>query len=789
VRLVHLSDLHLGDRPFRPAPRGADRRERDLAETFHHALRQMVKLSPDLVILSGDLFHDPEPPSSAFLALTRGVRELQESLPDVAIVAIAGERDTPFRDAEPGPLAVLDVMPGVEAAAVASRAIHLPRMGAHVLLVPFRAALSPPHPEFRPDPSARWNILVIRGHPHPGTGTGTGTVAGVGGGVGVRGQLGTEARSRGLANTALPELRVDPAGWDYVAIGGPHAAGSWGRNLHAAGSLERMAPNPWREVTAEKGMVVMDLAQGRRWLEPVPIRPVVELAPVRVAPGDIAAGTRRLRDLLQEVPGGIAGKLVRVRLKGDILAPSEGVDPGLLQAIRAGASHAEILIEHPPTLQAALGVRSLPGGSGGLGAPGEVSFPSPAELSIAGQRVVLGPGLWCVTVPEDVDVSLAISVIRALLPPARDADALPHSSGRSASGGADEPAPLDPSDDASRWADWVEASGEAEACAMEWAKTRQEASSRLLAYRERAKEIRERIHLLQTQGASARCPTCRRPLEEAHPGLLALLEEEWEDIVQDGTWWKRRRQQLEEKPAQLRDLEERALRLQPSRVLEDGSQAAPDAPASGPPIPPHDRDLLRRVGFLLQRATRGALLGVALTDAASDGALEPGALQVVEWAGRVRWPHPAEAALLALAVEWAKAERDPFAPGEPSEVRVILQAATLEATPDAVLRLIESGWEDTLDRCRLVVVPWAVARKLAAISRGVLEVSSDGAGRPHLRLYPAGRVRLWWSQEPRHVQGPAALGVQTAPEAAPGTRSGTTPGAHPRAQPGSPAAD
>jgi DNA repair exonuclease SbcCD ATPase subunit len=42
---------------------------------------------------------------------------------------------------------------------------------------------------------------------------------------------------------------------------------------------------------------------------------------------------------------------------------------------------------------------------------------------------------------------------------------------------------------------------------------------------------------------------------------MGELQQEWEGIVQDGSWWKRRWEQLEMKPGHLQDLERRSLRL------------------------------------------------------------------------------------------------------------------------------------------------------------------------------------------------------------------------------------
>ena len=163
VRLVHLSDLHLGFRAYFHLERGWNRRERDIGAAFRAALEEAVRLRPDLVLITGDVFDGPNPPSTAFLTLHRVLSRLRRRLPAVPVLIIAGERDSPRSPADPGPVAVLDNLPGVEAAAGAPRSVHLAALDAHALLIPFRAAAGPPFPDVRPDPSARWNLLLVRG--------------------------------------------------------------------------------------------------------------------------------------------------------------------------------------------------------------------------------------------------------------------------------------------------------------------------------------------------------------------------------------------------------------------------------------------------------------------------------------------------------------------------------------------------------------------------------------------------------------------------------------------------
>lgn len=110
--------------------------------------------------------------------------------------------------------------------------------------------------------------------------------------------------------------------------------------------------------------------------------------------------------------------------------------------------------------------------------------------------------------------------------------------------------------------DAAEVSGDLEEATMDWLRERQDAETNLRNYRARARELRQRIRDAEELGPEGPCPFCGRVLEEHHESVMEELEEEWERVVQDGRWWRRRRDQLEVKPDHLRELEERSLRLQ-----------------------------------------------------------------------------------------------------------------------------------------------------------------------------------------------------------------------------------
>ncbi len=802
MRLVHLSDLHLGFRSFPRRERGWNLRERDLATTFHRTIQEIARHEPEVVLLSGDLFDHPDPPSTAFLTLSRGLSTLRGLLPQVTVLAIAGERDTPFTPADPGPVAVVDALPGVEAAAGAPRAVHLQEHRLHALLVPHRAVLRPPFPELRPDPDARWNILLLRGTP-----------------VG-RERGADEDWGNAASLSRLPQ--VDPEGWDYVALGGGHRHRLWRRHVWSAGSLDRVGGNPWREATEEKGFVLFDLVRGEGEFHPVTGRPVVDLAPVRVDPQAPEVGGRRLREVLEGIPGGIEGKIVRIRLQGSVDAPAAALPPGLLRAVERRAAHLDVRVgpEEPEAPEA--------GKAGGEGAATGVRL----QWQGGGEgAVTLGPGLWALVAEAGADRARMVEALREQngeAPPdpgvrapdlrlrleapaaisAGMAGAVPgqvqllddtaglshllrrlqddgqrggdYQEGSRGPGGGPEAGHISEEGAGNRGeermtggdpklrfrlrearADWVEAAGDLEARTMEWTRERQEADTRLQTYRDRARELRGRLTALEAQGAQAACPTCARPLAEAHPHLVQLLQEEWETVVQDGKWWKRRREQLENRPEDLRELERQTLRLH-ARVetLSEGGEEgegtegqqihglAPEpgiqgeAPAQGGAALPFrvDRTSLRAAGEFLRRISEGEIQGLTQeVDQEVVQGMTPGdpGLRLLREGGEASLPGPGEAAFLAAALLLAGLQKPAPLPGGRNRVGLMTALSGAEGDLRAV-RTLEVMADATLPWPVLVVLPPALLTRCPELFQGTVELLRDEDGRLRFRASPGG---------------------------------------------------
>ena len=95
-----------------------------------------------------------------------------------------------------------------------------------------------------------------------------------------------------------------------------------------------------------------------------------------------------------------------------------------------------------------------------------------------------------------------------------------------------------------------------------WTEDVQEARTKLAAFRERYRELKEQRDLVERQGAEGICPTCGRPLGDSFTGMLALLARQLEEVQTDGTYFGQRVTQLTDLPQEIKDLDAERQRLE-----------------------------------------------------------------------------------------------------------------------------------------------------------------------------------------------------------------------------------
>ncbi len=302
MRLAHLADPHLGVRQYhRQTPSGINQREADVARAFRLAVDGVIAARPDAVVVAGDLFHSVRPTNAAIVFAFKQFQRLREALPDAPIVLVAGNHDTP-RSAETGSILRLFEELGVDVAVDEARRLEYPKLDLSVLAVPHQALVGPERPELRPEGGARRQVMVLHGE--------------------IEGVLPTQRHTveYGGALVGLRDLAVEE--WTYIALGHYHVQHEVAPHTWYSGSLEYVGTNIWGELADEaeqgirgKGWLLADLDRGSVTREVVPAsRPIIDLEPIR---GD-GLGAEALNKLIQErlhaVPGGVADRIVRLRV-------------------------------------------------------------------------------------------------------------------------------------------------------------------------------------------------------------------------------------------------------------------------------------------------------------------------------------------------------------------------------------------------------------------------------------------------------------------------------------------
>lgn len=318
LRLCHLADVHLGYRRFhRLARNGFNQREVDVCLAFREAIDRVIAIAPDLVVIAGDLFHSVRPSNAILTFGFRELRRLRRALP-APIVVCAGNHETPRRVDTGSPLRLLREIDGVFVAEEGER-FALPQLDAMVVCLPHRAALGlaeqPTQVEglLRADERYRYNVLVAHAQVNAGW------VSDFGG-----------------AELSLDALR--PWEWDYVALGHVHSARELARHVRYSGAIEHTSNNFWAEAEENKGFLEVQLPEARIVHHALTSpREVVALAPIDAEDRTPEQLDELIRDALEGIPGGLAGKIVRLELRGISRAVFRMLDHKALRRYRASA--------------------------------------------------------------------------------------------------------------------------------------------------------------------------------------------------------------------------------------------------------------------------------------------------------------------------------------------------------------------------------------------------------------------------------------------------------------------
>ena len=298
MRLVHLSDLHLGYRQYqRLTPGGINQREADVAATFRTAISRVIDLAPDVVIIAGDIFHSVRPTNQAILHAFLEFSRLARSLPNAVIVLVAGNHDTP-RTSETGGILQLFSQLGLHVVDRSAQRVSFFDGRLSILAVPDVYGIE--IPKLDPDRDAEFNVLALHGE--------------------IRGFV---PESFSAANRAAVELSKEDLGaskWDYVALGHYHVYRQVDSNVYYSGSIDYTSVNTWGERYEEslagvkgKGFVEHDLANGTHTFHDLaPSRGLYELKRISAAGLTVAEIDQKVQAAVESFRPGIDDKIIRL---------------------------------------------------------------------------------------------------------------------------------------------------------------------------------------------------------------------------------------------------------------------------------------------------------------------------------------------------------------------------------------------------------------------------------------------------------------------------------------------
>ncbi|HEY5218624.1 MAG TPA: DNA repair exonuclease [Gemmatimonadaceae bacterium] len=327
MRVVHLSDLHLGFRQYqRLTPIGANQREADVALTFKRVVDRVIALRPDVILVAGDVFHSVRPPNPAILHAFHQFNRLAEELRGVPIVVVAGNHDLP-RSSETGCILRLFEQENLYVADFEARRFSFPDLDLSVLAVP---DIPGGRPELTPDPAARHNVLLIHGE-----------VAGI---IPVR---------AAMTDRATYEITKDELGaprWSYVALGHYHVHREIASNAYYSGSIDYTSANPWGELAEEravglkgKGFIEFDLESDRHTFHDVaPSRALVDLPAIAARGMTGAELDVAIRAAVDSCPDGIENKIVRLVVRDVARHVNNDLDHQALREYKRRAFHFQL---------------------------------------------------------------------------------------------------------------------------------------------------------------------------------------------------------------------------------------------------------------------------------------------------------------------------------------------------------------------------------------------------------------------------------------------------------------
>ena len=314
MRIAHLSDVHLGYRAYsRTNEHGMNQREHDVLVAFRRALRAIRDAEPDLVLITGDLFHAVRPPNSSLLAAYSYLSDFQKSRRNAPLVIIAGNHETPRVAGSGCILALLKHLDGVQVVYDQIDGLEIPGLNASLLCIPARGVPDIERRILQPNPDTRYNLLLLHGL--------------------------LEGVTRFTLERPIDRQKIVRDEWDYIALGDWHLYTQVAPNAIYPGATEFTSTNIWEEAGEPKGWVLYDADTRTHEFREIRTRAVYDLVPIDAADMTAAELNQTIESRADALGDALNGAIVRQRVWNLHPDLRPQIDGELLRELKARALH------------------------------------------------------------------------------------------------------------------------------------------------------------------------------------------------------------------------------------------------------------------------------------------------------------------------------------------------------------------------------------------------------------------------------------------------------------------
>lgn len=320
MRIAHLSDVHLGYRAYSKVDAyGQNQREADVMDAFRNALRLTLRREPDIVLITGDLFHTVRPSNASLLNAYQALKQFQEHRKGAPLILIAGNHETP-RSAESMCILVLfSHLPGVQVVYREIEVLTLSSLGVSATCIPSRGVSELERKLLAPDPQAKVNLLLLHGI--------------------------LEGVTQFAIQNPIARAPILKEEWDYIALGDYHLFTKVAPNAYYAGATEFTSTNIWEEAGKPKGFILYDTEARQVEFVPVRTRAVYDLLPIDARDLTQAEINQAIAERAQAIP--LEGAIVRQRIYNILPEQRSGIDGALIRELRVQALHYHLDMRMP----------------------------------------------------------------------------------------------------------------------------------------------------------------------------------------------------------------------------------------------------------------------------------------------------------------------------------------------------------------------------------------------------------------------------------------------------------